>query len=198
MSWACEDSTCSMVEGHFDILAGLLALFGGKLNCFGKRHHINVSSVRLVFSAVDSCAELILLCVQNSDSYLTDTASKYLFGFSFTLTLIYSVLVIYIVYHWLSPDKDNHDNIKLALGITTFYKISGFVVGILMASYSGYLWANFDGSVFVFVVALIDTILDLIEIAFIVIYLLWKHDNHNDEKKNTLKIQVEPAPENRF
>lgn len=67
-----------------------------------------------------------------------------------------------------------------------------------MASYSGYLWVNFDGSVFVFVVALIDTILDLIEIAFIVIYLLWKHDNHNDEKKPTLKIQVEPAPENRF
>lgn len=99
MSWDCD---VSMVEGHFDILAGILALFGKNLNCFGERHHINVSSVRLVFSAVDSCAELILLCGQNSDSYLTDTASKYLFGFSFILTLIYSVLVIFIVYNWLS------------------------------------------------------------------------------------------------
>lgn len=182
------------LKHKFDILSIILTFSHKRLNWFGKRSYINIVCIRSSLSALDSCVEFLFLCIENSESLFIDTTAKGLF---FTC-LISNIIYLGFVFYWLRKLKKKvirdddlilkeHEKSDFEFGkkVSFIYKSLGIPIAAFLAGFSGYLWQFYEGSVLVFIIAVIDACFDFVEFVYWAWYFGIKKKKEIEPVENT-------------
>lgn len=136
--------------------------------------------------------------MSNSNTYVSDETTKHFFGWIIGVLLVYWIVVLATLYT-LHKQVDKHEDYEPGttywLKITAFQKFFGFAIGILFVAYSGYIWDRFDGSLFTFVIAVLDVCMDVI---LLVIFLISIMDIKVGDNSNVRHIEIRQAIDNRY